>query len=277
MWWFFQKKFELVPFLISILQASLFFIAVIIILYFLSNFLERKIKRVLSSHAALLIKKLLFYGGSVALLMFILGRFGIKANTIVATAGVMGVAVGFAAQTSIANIISGLFLLAERSFAVDDIIEFDGMQGRIESIDFLSVKLRTEDNTLVRVPNELLIKHQMANVTHYPFRNLNCTLFVENVADIKHVVTYIRLFLANHDLAYPKIAPRIVIDENYDNGWAIKLRIPIKQECYAQAKEELLHGLLVHLKERNVSIQHSYLGFKRPQTPTIMIEHKSKA
>lgn len=276
MWWFFQKKFELIPFLISILEASLSFIVVVVLLYFLSNFIERKLKRVLSSHAALLIKKLLFYGGSVALLMFILGRFGIKANTIVATAGVMGVAVGFAAQTSIANIISGLFLLAERSFAVDDIIEFDGMQGRIESIDFLSVKLRTEDNTLVRVPNELLIKNQMANVTHYPFRYLNCTLFVANVAHINNVVANLRALLSSHALTFADVPVRIVVDENYENGWSIKLRIPVRQESYSQAKEEFLSSISLHFKERNITLEHSYLGFKRPQTQTVFIERNFK-
>lgn len=274
--WFFQKKFELIPFLISILEASLVFIVVLIVLHFLSNFLERKLKRILSSHAALMIKKVIFYGGSVALLMFLLGRFGIKAKTIVATAGVMGVAVGFAAQTSIANIISGLFLLAERSFALDDIIEFDGIQGRIESIDFLSVKLRTEDNTLVRVPNELLIKNQMANVTHYPYRHLNCTLFVIDVADINYIVSSLRGLLSAHALTFQQAPIRIMVDENYENGWGIKLRIPIKQDSYAQAKEELLNSITESLKERGITIEHSYLGFKRPQMPTVMVEHKSK-
>ena len=68
---------------------------------------------------------------------------------IAGAAGIAGVALGFASQTSAANVISGLFLLGERPFEEGDVIEVDGQEGMVLSVDLLSVKLRTFDNRYV--------------------------------------------------------------------------------------------------------------------------------
>ena len=81
-------------------------------------------------------------------------------------AGLLTVALGFAAQTSASNLISGLFLLGERPFVVGDVIRLaSGITGEVVGIDLLSVKIRTFDNLLVRVPNETLLKSELTNLT----------------------------------------------------------------------------------------------------------------
>src|SRR5690606_40148951 len=59
-------------------------------------------------------------------------------------------------------------ILGEQSFVVGDVIEVGSRTGIVLSIDMLSVKLRTFDNKLVRIPNETLIKSEVLTITRFP-------------------------------------------------------------------------------------------------------------
>lgn len=82
------------------------------------------------------------------------------------TAGIAGVAIGFASKTSLENIISGVLLMSDKSIKIDDIIKVDGVEGIIESIDSLSIKVRTFDNKIVRIPNVKFLNSNVENL--YP-------------------------------------------------------------------------------------------------------------
>jgi small-conductance mechanosensitive channel len=98
---------------------------------------------------------------------FCLSQLGFDLGVLLGAAGVFTVAMGFAAQTSVSNLISGLFLIIEQPFSVADQICVGGHTGEILSIDLLSVKLRTSDNLFVRMPNEMLLKGTVVNLTRY--------------------------------------------------------------------------------------------------------------
>jgi small-conductance mechanosensitive channel len=111
---------------------------------------------------------------------------GLDLSALLGAAGIVGIAVGFAAQTSVSNLISGLFLLTEKAYAVGDVLDVGGgIVGIVDSIDMLSVKLRTFDNRLVRIPNETLVKSNIINVTRYPIRRLNISISITYQDDIE--------------------------------------------------------------------------------------------
>ena len=116
-----------------------------------------------------------------------LGQLGFDLRVLLGAAGVLTVAVGFASQTSASNLISGLFLMAERPFVVGDLIQVDQRTGEVLSIDLLSVKLRTFDNLLVRVPNEDIIKKHIVNLTHFPIRRVDLQMRVPFGTDLERV------------------------------------------------------------------------------------------
>jgi len=107
--------------------------------------------------AALLAQRLVWYPLLVIVILQTLSRLGLDTSVLLGAAGVLTVAAGFASQTSAANVISGLFLLGERPFAIGDVVRFDGVFGQVVSMDLLSVKVCTLDNLLIRVPNETLL------------------------------------------------------------------------------------------------------------------------
>ena len=109
---------------------------------------------------------------------YLLGIFGVKLTALLGAAGIAGIAVGFAAQTSFSNIISGFFFLSEKTVKVGDYITVDTIAGTVDSVDLLSVKIHTPDNQLVRIPNETIIKSNLQNSTYFPIRRLSVSVSV---------------------------------------------------------------------------------------------------
>lgn len=119
-------------------------------------------------------------------------------------------AIGFAAQTSTSNLISGLFLLGERPFLVGDIIKVGNTLGEVLSIDLLSVKLRTFDNLFVRIPNETLIKSEVTNITRFPIRRVDLQLSVAYKENIDRVRTVLMAVAANNPLCLEDPEPLFI-------------------------------------------------------------------
>jgi len=141
----------------------------------------------LGKQESMLVRRFVFYGLVVLLVAVTLHRLGFQLSVLLGAAGILTVAIGFASQTSASNLISGLFLIAERPFVVGDIISVDGATGEVLSVDLLSVKLRTYDNLYVRIPNETIIKTRINNLTHFPLRRVDVKIGVAYKEDLAHV------------------------------------------------------------------------------------------
>lgn len=166
------------------------------------------------AQAGLVASKLVLYGGLAVVLISTMRELGFSLAPLLGAAGILGIALGFASQTSVSNVISGLFLIAERPFVVDDLIEVGDVRGRVVSIDTLSVQLRTLDNRMVRIPNETLVKSQMINVTRFPIRRVDVRIGVaykEDAARVRDIL----LDVAKQNPACLMEPPPIVLFEGF--------------------------------------------------------------
>jgi small-conductance mechanosensitive channel len=157
------------------------------LLLFVSALAGRSAKKRFTAQTSMLIRKAIFYFGSILIIITVLYQMKFELTPVLGAAGIAGIAIGFASQTSVSNIISGLFLISEKPFAVGDLIQVGDTKGTILSIDLLSVKLRTFDNQYIRIPNETLIKNQVTNITRFPIRRLDINLGVAYKEDIGKV------------------------------------------------------------------------------------------
>jgi small-conductance mechanosensitive channel len=123
----------------------------------------------------------------VVSVVWAVSALGLEIGVVLGTAGVLTVAVGFAAQTSFSNLISGIFLMAEQPFRVGDVIKVGDTAGEVLSIDLLSVKLCTSDNLQVRIPNETMLKANVVNQTRFLIRRHDFKLAVAYQDDLARV------------------------------------------------------------------------------------------
>lgn len=201
-------------------------------------------------HYGMLAGKLVFYTGLVILVITIMGQLGLSIAPLLGAAGIVGIALGFASQTSVSNIISGLFLIAEQPFKVDDIITVNNTTGVVISIDVLSAKLRTFDNQFVRIPNETLIKTEVRNLTRFPIRRFNAKVSVAYKEDISRVKEILMDVAEKNEHALSEPTPIILFDAFGTSSidllflvWApvdefLKLRNTIQEEIKARFDKE---------------------------------------
>lgn len=136
------------------------------------------------AHVGMLVRRVVYYLVLVLFLVSALRELGFNLGVLLGAAGILSVAVGFASQTSASNLISGLFLLGERPFAVGDVITVGNTTGEVMSVDLLSVKIRTFDNRFVRIPNETMIKSEVTTLTRFPIRRYDVQLGIAYKEDI---------------------------------------------------------------------------------------------
>ena len=155
--------------------------------HFLGLLGQRLAKRRFSDQTVMLVRKGIFYIGLAVIVVLVLPDLGFKLGPLLGAAGIVGIALGFASQTSVSNIISGLFLISEKPFAVGDVIQVGDTIGFVLSIDLLSVKLRTFNNRFVRIPNETLVKTEVTNITRFPIRRVDLNIGVAYKEDVERV------------------------------------------------------------------------------------------
>ncbi|MFW6256065.1 MAG: mechanosensitive ion channel family protein [Candidatus Sumerlaeota bacterium] len=155
--------------------------------YTISRIVQKIVSKKHSAQFSSLTGKAIFYSACVYVFLSLLHVLEFNLGPILGAAGILGVAIGFASQTSLSNIISGLFLISEKPFVIGDLIEVSGTRGIIMNIDLLSVKLRTFDNRLIRIPNEKLLKENITNVTRYPIRRMDFNIGVAYKEDTERV------------------------------------------------------------------------------------------
>lgn len=83
----------------------------------------------------------------------VLSVFGVNVSSLLAVAGVGGVAISFGAQTLVKDIISGLFIWSEGSISVGDVVDINGLQGEVEAIAIRTTTIRNYNGNVYTVPN----------------------------------------------------------------------------------------------------------------------------
>ncbi|MDY0219385.1 MAG: mechanosensitive ion channel family protein [Candidatus Cloacimonas acidaminovorans] len=215
---------------------------------------KKIVKNRLSPQSEQLIVRSVYYVATLILLITLLNEFGFRLSAILGAAGIFGIAIGFASQTSFSNIISGIFLISEKPFKVGDVVQVSSNIGTIESIDLLSIKLKTPDNRYVRVPNETMIKTEVINITRYPVRRVDINLSVSYDDDL-HKVKEVLLELAeSNPLALKDPAPLFFIDKFGDSGIQILFGVWTKKEDFQNLKTSLMIGIKEKFKQENITI-----------------------
>lgn len=185
---FFEKIIINFYFFAPFAKSLLLFCVTYPLIRYSTHLTKQFFNKKIGAHLGVMAGNVVYYVGIALLCITILNTLGLNVAALLGAAGVLGIAIGFAAQTSISNIISGVFLLVERPFSINDEIECDNIKGIVEAIDPLSVKLRTQSNQLVRIPNETLIKKSFINHTFYDSRRIQIPLKVRSQENIDQIL-----------------------------------------------------------------------------------------
>ncbi|MFQ6012035.1 MAG: mechanosensitive ion channel family protein [Thermoplasmata archaeon] len=157
------------------------------------------------------------------------GLFGIDLTAFLLGAGVVGIAIAFAAQESLSNFFSGIFLMLDRPFREGDLVEIDGDRARVEKIGLRSTVLyHRPSSKLLVIPNNKMAREMIVNMVQ-PDQAIRqaTTVGVEYGSDVETVKT-------------------ILADAAKENPWVIK--DDPRREPYARLEEFGDSALIYKLK-----------------------------
>lgn len=250
----------------EILVAIILSIIGFVIARLVSNAFIRTIGVRFNAHQSLVWGRGIFYFIFLIFVMTSLKEAGFKLSVFLGAAGILTVALGFASQTSASNLISGLFLIGEGSFEVGDTIQMTlirghTVEGEVISIDLLSVKLLTQDNVYVRVPNEQLIRAPVYNLSKFPILRIPITLainFHEDIIKVREVL----LDVANKYplvLADPK--PAVTVTAFRESSIELLFAIWCHQDNFLKVRDEMQERIRNGFVDNQIEIPVPKMGF----------------
>ncbi len=216
------------------------------------------IKNYLTVQSEMLAKRFIWYILLIMVLVSALNQLGFKLSALLGAAGIFGVAIGFASQTSFSNLISGMFMISEKSFSVGDIIQVGNTVGIVLSIDLLSVKLRTFDNKFVRLPNENLIKSELTNISRFPIRRVDVMVGVAYHEDLNNVINILNDVIRQNPYALHEPNPMVLVDSFGDSSVNIKLGIWTQKENFLNLSNSIRINIHERFKKEKIEIPFPY-------------------
>jgi len=184
-------------------------------------------------------------------MLIIFSNLGYDISGIIASLGIGGLAVAFAARETIANIFGSISLILDNSFTQGDWIVVDSEEGTVVDIGMRSTKIRTFDNSMIYIPNSIVASTKIKNWSRRMIgRRIYMkvgTTYSSNTQDLKNAVNEIREMLINH----PQIAD-IHFNGDEKNLSLKKTKVVSANHEYGIIKT--LHVYLDELSESSINI-----------------------
>ena len=218
----------------------------------------------------------------IVVIMLVLSELGIQIGPLIAAAGVVGLAVGFGAQTLVKDIITGLFIILEGQITIGDIVEVAGHSGRVEAITIRTVRLRDINGHLHVVPfsEVTTVKNITQDQDYHSFE-----IGVSYNEDVDHVIETIEKVgkdLQKDKNFTSKINGEIEVfglDKFEDSALIIKGRIPTVHKQQWAVRREFNRRIKLAFDKSGIEIPFpqttiSYLDTKKKKPVKKKIQRK---
>ena len=213
--------------LIPALLTALLFWALLRVVLGVTRRALRRSKRVDAGVQQLIVRFTRFVLVALAVVA-VLDELGIAVAPFIAGLGIAGIALGFAAQDTVQNLIAGVTILLDRPFHVGDNIELHDTFGTVEEITLRTTRIRTLDNQMAILPNANVISERVIN--HSMLRALRVLVpfgiaYKESPQAAREAV----LALTEGDgRLHPDYAPAVVVTELADSSVNLELRLHLR-------------------------------------------------
>ncbi|ETT69458.1 mechanosensitive ion channel domain-containing protein [Paenibacillus sp. FSL H8-0457] len=192
------------------------------------------------------------------MILIILSEFNFKLGPLLAGAGVLGLAIGFGAQSLVKDVITGFFIIFEDQFAVGDVIKSGEYRGTVEMIGLRTSRVRGLNGETYIIPNGMI-----TSVTNYSLSNSLAIvdLPVKNDQQVKDTITLIQSALTGIMDRRPEVqrTPDVLGIQSLTTSEYV---VRIVAECNPNAREAVERQIFTDIKQ---AIEARELGQERAQ------------
>lgn len=192
---------------------------------------------------------------------------GVQTGAVIASLGIAGLTIGFAAKDALSNLISGILIFIDRPFVIGDLVEVDGQYGRVDRITLRSTRIITRDGKMLAVPNTEVINQTVASYTNFPNLRIDIAVTVGVEERMSRVRELLLGIIKDRPEYMSEPAPRVVVTALNDYNLALELQAWIINEReHVELRFALRECVFETLREAGVEMPLETLQLVAPNT-----------
>jgi small conductance mechanosensitive channel len=162
--------------------------------------------------------------------IYALNAAGVNTSALLASLGIAGLTIGFAARDALSNLISGVLIYLDRPFVIGDLVEIEGQYGRVDRITLRSTRVITVDGKMLAVPNTEVINRTVISYTNFPHLRLDIPITVAVDERLDRIRQILMELVSEDDDFLAEPQPRMVITQLNDYNVALELQVWLQNE-----------------------------------------------
>ncbi|RLG30988.1 mechanosensitive ion channel family protein [Methanosarcinales archaeon] len=240
--------------ILKLLQIAVYVLIMVLIAKVVVINMKRSLKNRMDRDHLEITTKVIYYMIIIVAVLLSLPALGIRPSNLLVAGGVVGIVIGFASQSIVGNLISGIFLMFERPIKIGDQLRVDDISGFVEDIHIVSTIVRTYNGLYVRIPNEKVFTGIITNYVANIARRFEYVVGIRYSDDADLAIEIIEDLIDEHPFALKKPSPQIFVDNLGDNSVNIIVRIWAPATEWYDLKMEMLWEIKKMLEENGIEI-----------------------
>ena len=253
--------------LMKIMPTVLILIAVIVIGYVAAKLIIRLLKNILNKtnidHTAVTfvvsLAKVLLY---IIIAITALATIGVNVASLLTAVGAAALTAGLALQDSLSNLASGMIILLNKPFVAGDILEFEGIKGRVENIKIFFTTIHTLDNKTVTIPNSRLTSNNVVNCTMVDKRRVDLKYTISYDDDISKVKGLIYTLISENDKIMNSPEPEVHVGAHLDSGIEIIVMVWTTPDDYYDVYYFMQENVKLVFDKNGITIPYPHVVVK---------------
>ena len=252
-------------------------ILIVILVFLLTSFmlkiLRKIIFRTLSKDTRIKFKSIfsfINYFIYIVVILIILQNIGVDVTAIFAASAALLVGVGLALQTFIQDIISGIFILIDKSVLVGDIIQVDGQIGQVENIKLRTTRAVTRENKVLIIPNHKFLTSILFNWTENGIITKEIVeIGVAYKSNPKQVKSLLLEIAKSHEKVLSNPAPSVLFDDFGESALIFQLYVSVDSSFSANlVKSDLRFTIFQVFEKEGIEIPFPQRSLTFTNSPT---------
>lgn len=241
---------------LQLLFAFLVIISSILLGKLITISLHKFLKSFVSENSLNLLERIIYYSAISIGVLASLSYVGIDFTGVILAGGIVGIIIGFATQSVVSNLISGIFLQIDKPISIGDPVGLidENIHGTILEINTLSTSIRTYDGVNLRIPNEKIFLSKIHLYQKYAARRAVVQVGIAYKENIQKAIDVITKTLDDNSLVLVEPSPKIYLDELGDSSLNLSVRAWAPSPVWFDLRSTMVHQIKNALDEAGIEI-----------------------
>ncbi len=239
---------------LDLIFAVIIILVSLLISKIITSYLKRALKHRLSKDYYKLFVKLIHTVIIFLVILSVLPLLGVNLAGLLVAGGIVALVIGFASQSTVSNLISGIFLMIDRTVKIGDSVNIGDVSGVIEDISIITTAVRTYDGLYVRLPNEKVFNTNITNYVINVARRFEYTIRIRHDHDAVKAMEIINDLIEKHPFALKDPTPTVYVDEIGENSIIIITKIWAPLTEWFNVKKDLLWKIKITMEDHGIEM-----------------------